>query len=140
MGKINWPRVMLGGLLWAVVYNVIMAACWFLFLKAAWLPAFQAAGHPFEETPEFIGTYLVLTLLAGIFALWLYAAIRPRYGPGPKTAACAGAAVWVIGVLLPTVLWNLLMHLPTQLIATDMGVSLVAVVKSTLAGAWLYKE
>jgi len=140
MGKINWQRVLLGGLLWAVVYNVIMAACWFLFLKAAWIPALQAAGHPFEETPEFIGTYLVLTLLAGIFALWLYAAIRPRYGPGPKTAACAGAAVWVIGVLLPTVVWNLLMHLPTQLIATDVGVSLVAVVAATLVGAWPYKE
>jgi hypothetical protein len=140
MGKINWQRVMLGGLLWAVVYNVIMAACWFLFLKAAWLPALQAAGHPFEETLEFISTYLVLTLLAGIFALWLYAAIRPRYGPGPKTAACAGAAVWTIGVLLPTLSWNLLIHLPTQLIATNVGVNLVAMVAATLVGARPYKE
>lgn len=140
MGKINWPRVMLCGLAWAVVYNVMMAACWFLFLKAAWIPAVQAAGHPFEETTEFISTYLVLTVLAGIFALWLYAAIRPRYGPGPKTAAVAGVALWVIGVLLPTLVWNLLIHLPTQLIVTDAGASLVAVVASTLAGAWLYKE
>jgi hypothetical protein len=66
--------------------------------------------------------------------------ILPQYGPGPKTAACAGAAVWTIGVLLPTVVWNLLIHLPTQLIATDMGASFVAVVVSTLVGAWPYKE
>jgi hypothetical protein len=117
-----------------------MAACWFMFLKAAWLPALQAAGHPFEETPEVIGTYLVLTLLVGIFALWLYAAIRPRYGPGPKTAACAGSAVWVLGALLPSVAWNLMIHLPTQLLATDVGAMLVAGVAATLAGAWLYKE
>ena len=140
MGKINWSRVMLGGLLWAVIYNVIMATCWFLFLRASWKPALQAVGLPLQLTAEFISTYLVLTLLAGIFALWLYAAIRPRYGAGPNTAVCAGVAVWVIGVLLPSAVWNLLIHLPTQLIATDVGVELVAVVASTLVGAWPYKE
>ncbi|HSE60477.1 MAG TPA: hypothetical protein VLA99_17380 [Nitrospiraceae bacterium] len=30
-------------------------------------------------------------------ALWLYAAIRPRFGAGPKTALYAGLGVWVLG-------------------------------------------
>jgi hypothetical protein len=33
-----------------------------------------------------------------------------------------------------------LIHLPTQLIATDAGASLVGVVAATLVGAWPYKE
>jgi hypothetical protein len=32
-----------------------------------------------------------------MWIMWLYAAIRPRYGPGPKTAAVAGFALWFIG-------------------------------------------
>ena len=43
--------------------------------------------------------FLAWGFLVGIFAVWLYAAIRPRYGAGPKTALCAGAAVWGIGYL-----------------------------------------
>src|SRR5207249_3963498 len=41
--------------------------------------------------------FLAWGFLVGIFAVWLYAAIRPRYGAGPKTALCAGAAVWGLG-------------------------------------------
>ena len=31
--------------------------------------------------------------------VWLYAAIRPRFGPGPKTAICAGLIVWGLSYL-----------------------------------------
>jgi hypothetical protein len=40
-------------------------------------------------------SFVLWGFLVGIFAVWLYAAIRPRYGDGPKTALCAGAVVWV---------------------------------------------
>ncbi|MGH9579875.1 MAG: hypothetical protein ACRD2R_02680, partial [Terriglobales bacterium] len=39
---------------------------------------------------------VLVNLGMGIWAMWLYAAIRPRYGPGPKTAAIAGFGWWVI--------------------------------------------
>jgi hypothetical protein len=38
------------------------------------------------------GSFNATGFLIGIFAIWLYAAIRPRHGPGPKTAVCAGAS------------------------------------------------
>ena len=47
-----------------------------------------------------LGMFVVWGFLVGIFAVWLYAAIRPRYGAGPKAALCAGAAVWGLGYLL----------------------------------------
>ena len=43
------------------------------------------------------------SFLIGLFAGWLYAAIRPRYGAGPKTALCAGLFVWFLGYLLTSV-------------------------------------
>jgi hypothetical protein len=50
-----------------------------------------------------LAMFTVWGFLVGIFAVWLYAGIRPRYGAGPKTALCAGAAVWGLGYLLASV-------------------------------------
>ena len=140
MGKINWGRVFLGGLLWAVVYNALGAASWYLFLKTEWTAAMEALGRPFHETAGFIAVFLLLTLVAGIFALWLYAAIRPRYGAGPKTAVCAGLALWLIGSLLPTIAWFRLLLLPVGLLIADLAAALVSIVVATVVGAWLYQE
>ena len=42
---------------------------------------------------------IAMTSALGIAAVWLYAAIRPRYGAGPRTAVIAGLAVWVMADL-----------------------------------------
>ena len=39
---------------------------------------------------------VLLFVVMGIGLIWLYAAIRPRYGPGPRTAAIAGFVMWLI--------------------------------------------
>ena len=54
--------------------------------------------------------FTVWGFLVGILAIWLYAAIRPRYGAGSKTALYAGAAVWGLGYLLGSVM-PLALHL-----------------------------
>ena len=37
-----------------------------------------------------IAVFVVLTFVLGLVTVWLYAAIRPRFGAGPKTAIIAG--------------------------------------------------
>ena len=140
MGKMNWGRIFLGGLLWFVVYHLLGAASWFLFLEKEWTPALAALGRHIEETPGFIALFLFLTLGFGVAAVWLYAAIRPRYGAGPKTAACAGLAVWKIGILLPTLAWGWLLGFPIGLIAGTVASALVGSVAATVVGAWPYQE
>jgi hypothetical protein len=142
MGKINWQRVFLGGLIWALVFNLVWAASLVLFGRAQWIAAYEAVGrHAPPLTAQFVVSFIVLTLLVGIFAVWFYAAIRPRYGAGPKTAACAGVALWVIGYLLPTIAWvALLLPLRTRVVVSASATALVAMVLATLAGAWPYKE
>ena len=141
MGKINWGRVVLGGVLWSVVYNMLVAVWIPFFLRIGWAPALEKLlGRPFHTTPEWIVFFLVLSLIAGIFSIWFYAAIRPRYGPGPKTAAYAGLALWLSVKLLPTLAWGWLLELPTRLVALDVVAGLVFIVAATLVGAWPYKE
>ena len=78
--------------------------------------------------------------LIGIYALWLYVTIRPRFGPGPRTAVIAGIAVWVPGSLLAMLLPAALHLFRYRLIAIGVAVDLVAMVAGTVVGAWLYKE
>ena len=87
-----------------------------------------------------IAVFVVWGFLIGIFAVWLYAAIRPRYGAGPKTALCAGSAVWGVGYLMPAV-GPLMMELfPTWMMAIGLGVGIVEILAATLLGARLYQE
>ncbi|MBA3656356.1 MAG: hypothetical protein H0W69_03280 [Gemmatimonadaceae bacterium] len=38
-----------------------------------------------------------MDVLMGILIVWLYAAIRPRFGPGMKTAVSAALFMWIVG-------------------------------------------
>ena len=76
----------------------------------------------------------------GILAIWFYAAIRPCYGPGPKTAALVGLVFWLISGLGPTLWWAHILRLPTGLVASTVVVGLIADVVATVLGAWPYKE
>jgi uncharacterized membrane protein len=80
-------------------------------------------------------------LIYGIFMVWLYAAIRPRYGAGLKTAVCAGLAVWAAGDLLPNAgfMWAAGLF-PTNLTVMTTAAGIIELVVAALAGAALYKE
>jgi hypothetical protein len=84
--------------------------------------------------------YVVWNFLLGIALVWFYAAVRPRFGPGPKTAVITGLAVWFVVWLLGfggTMIGGLF---PTNLVVTIVIWELFEVPIATLAGAWLYQE
>jgi len=138
MGKINWGRVFLGGLLAGVVFGALGAVNLFFF-KEDWSAALEHLGRPLEITAGWLVYGSILWLVLGIWAVWLYAAIRPRYGPGPKTAAYAGVALWFICALADAA-WASMVPIPIGLLATIVAVYLPVIVVATVAGAWLYKE
>lgn len=143
MGRVNWGRVVLGGLLWFVVYTLLGAAAAFLYLMREGREAFEQTGLrvvSHMSDPVFFTFVMVLTLVSGILSIWFYAAIRPRYGPGPKTAVVAGIAIWILAQLLPMLYWSQLLGLPTRLVVLNEVTTLVVGVAATLAGAWVYKE
>jgi uncharacterized membrane protein YoaK (UPF0700 family) len=140
MGKINWNRVVLGGLLAGLIINVIDFLTNTLFLKERWAAAMEAIGKPATMNSPQMVAFIVIGFLVGIMMIWLYAAIRPRYGAGVKTAFCAGTAVWVLACLLPTLTPMVLHIFPRRLMAIGVVVGLVESVLGAVAGAWLYKE
>jgi hypothetical protein len=94
-----------------------------------------------QETVGATVLIVVLGFLMMILVIWLYAAIRPRYGAGPGTAALAGVAAGLLMGVFPDIGWGLTLSLiPARVWAADAVVSLVAIVIATLLGAWVYKE
>src|SRR5262249_61502207 len=101
MGKINWGKVVLGGLLAGVIIDVVEGILEGVILGPEWRQAMQALGHPLQETGANITLHVLLGFAYGLVALWLYAAIRPRFGAGPKTALDAGLVGGVVGRVIP---------------------------------------
>jgi hypothetical protein len=140
VGKINWGKVVLGGLIAGIIIDVVEGILEGVILGPEWRQAMQALGHPLRETGTNVALHVLLGFAYGLTALWLYAAIRPRFGAGPMTAFYAGFGVWVLGSLLPSVNWGPRGLLPGHLFIIAVVVGLVEIVVATEAGAWLYKE
>jgi uncharacterized membrane protein YbhN (UPF0104 family) len=136
--KINFGRVILGGFLAGVVYNASALFLHQVVLKVPNDSQLKALG---KVMPQSSSTYVVWTILGfalGIASVWLYAAIRPRYGAGPGSAARAGVAVWFFSELFMAVVTSNLGVFTIQ----PLGLiwSLVASIVATILGASLYKE
>ena len=142
MGQINWGRVIPGGLLAGLVMNIGEAALHGGVLGRDVAELFKARGVPATGEPWQLASLVGVTFVLGVAAVWLYAAIRPRYGPGPRTALCAGLAVWVLahlwsGVYLAAGFGGLITE---RLAWLPVAWGLLEAPLGTLAGAWLYKE
>jgi hypothetical protein len=138
MGKINWSRMLLGGLLAGLVINIFEYVTNGVVLAAKWDAAMKALGRQLSMSA--VAVFIVGGFIGGIAAIWLYAAARPRFGAGPKTAALTGFAYWVVGYALP-ILGQLPLGLfPRRLLVIGSIVGLVEMVVGSVAGAWLYKE
>jgi len=138
MGKINWGRVILGGLVAGVILNIFESVLNGVVLTKDWQAAMSALGR--TMAPSAIAVFVIWGFLAGIAAIWLYAAARPRFGAGAKTAVITGFAFWIFCYVLPNMgQWAL--HLfPHRLIAIGTVVGLIEVLIGSVAGAALYKE
>src|SRR5438309_6854731 len=140
MAHTNRVRVILGGLLAGLVINIVEFITNGVVLREAWGQAMQALGKSGQLSAGAIVIFNIWGFLLGIAAVWLYAAIRPRYGAGPKTAIRAGLVTWGVGVFLANLGNYPLGLFPTRLLVITSIVALVEILIATEVGAWLYKE
>ncbi len=138
--KINWTRVILGGLLAGLIVNICEFLVNGLWLGSEWAAAMQTLNRPSQMGIGPAVIFWVWGFLIGVYALWLYVTIRPRFGARAKTAVIAAFAAWVPGSLLAMMAPAALGLLPRRLIAFGVLLALVEMVIGTVAGASLYKE
>jgi len=138
MGKINWGRVFLCGLVSGAVWGVISGPV-LLVVGQDFLAAIPVGNFFSPLQPGLVAFYSLLWFVMGVWMMWLYAAIRPRYGPGPKTAAIAGLATAVFGVLADAV-WVSMGVVPVEVVVAPVVAAVPILIVAAMMGARLYKE
>ena len=139
MGKINMQKVHIGGLVAGLVLNVIDFVMFGVVLKTQMAAAMQAIGKPAMTNAQ-IPWFVFLDFVGGIGMVWLYAAMRPRFGAGPGTAVKAGLAAWLFGSLLPTLFMWPMALMPQSLTIIMTVVPLVEWPLALGVGAKFYTE
>ena len=140
MGKINWGRVVAGGLLAGVVLNIIDFLTYGVWLKPDLAAAMTALGKQPSAMDNAVPLFVALDFVYGIGLLWVYAAIRPRFGPGVRTAVIAGVAVWFFIGLLRAIGDAPMGFMPQRVTVIVTIVTLVEYAVAGPVGAYVYKE
>jgi len=133
------PRVVVGGFVAGVVINLFEWLGSLLYMEEM-LAALEAHDLSFETTPGMMVVSVLMGFVAGFVAIWFYAACRPRFGPGPATAAKVALFLFLGGYFLAIVGYSFLGIFPTRMLTLWAGVALVELVLATIAGAWVYRE
>ena len=139
MNKINFARVVLGGFVAGVVLNIGE----FLLnsiVMGAQMRDFMARLNLPDPGGSFIVIAVLLTFILGVVIVWIYAAMRPRLGPGPKTAICAGVIAWILVCVYCGVINGVILRVPTNMMIIGIVWCFVEYTVAAIAGAWLYKE
>jgi hypothetical protein len=141
---VNWIRVLIGGLAAGLVMLVSQIVLHTVVLSedgkeliADWATRGLDASAALEPSIPFTAALF----LVGFVAVWVYAAIRPRFGPGVRTACYAGLVVWAVSHLFTGVYIHAgIVILPPRMVWLPVVWAFFEVQLATLIGAWLYHE
>jgi hypothetical protein len=133
-------RLMLGGIIAAIVYFIGDGVVHGVLLKEHWgaiLGAIHVDPEKALKSPAVFGLY---DLIKGFAAVWLYAAIRPRFGAGVGTAVIAGVFVWLVAIPLPLIGLIPMKFFSAGFVALWSAYAIIPMILGAIAGAWLYRE
>ena len=139
---INTGKVMIGGIVAGVVMNAIDFIVNMFIVGArmkAETDAFKPGLSDQMMSASTMVSYIVMDFVLGIALVWTYAAIRPRFGPGIRTASYAAILFWLLACIF------LLGYLHMGMMSTGLWftfafLGLVNFLLSAWAGAKFYTE
>lgn len=95
----NWKRITVGGLVSAVFTFVFAGVAGLLVTARIYMGMMQRLHLTMPFSTAAILWDVTASLISGLSVALLYAAFRPRFGAGPKTALLAGCAFWVVSAI-----------------------------------------
>jgi hypothetical protein len=139
---INTKKVLIGGFAAGVVLNVIDYVT-NVYILAARMKAESDAFKPGMSDQMMQGTkvasYIVMDFVLGLALVWTYAAIRPRFGPGMRTATYAALLFWILSLIFTSGFMQMGI-MSSGLWWTFAFIALVNFLVSASLGARLYSE
>ena len=140
--RMNVSKVVVGGIIAGIVMvlidfviNTYLLGPQYMTEMDAFKPGSSAA--MMAGNAKFV--YPLLDIILGIVLVWLYAAIRPRFGPGPRTAFLAAAVLWIVSCI--AYYGYLQMGMMSSGLWWEFSIAgLVALTISAMVGARFYAE
>jgi len=142
--NIDRQRLVLGGLAAGVVLNIID----FFSNGVIFASRMQADANAFKPGlgdqmaamgGGQIAVYVFFDFVIGFLLVWTYAAMRPRFGPGPRTAVYASLVFFVVG-LITTFGYKEMGVMSTGLWWSYTALWFINLVVAALVGAAVYRE
>jgi len=139
MDGINVGRWLGGGIAAGLVIWILEGVFGMLYMGTM-QAAMAAHGLSMEMNAGLFAISVVASLLTGLTLIFFYAAARPRFGPGPRTAAIVALALWLGGYVLSLLGYHLLGLFPVSMLVEWAAVGLVEMILAALLGGWIYRE
>lgn len=141
---INTKKVLIGGLAAGVVVNVIDWLMYGMILGDRMRAESNAFKPGLGDQMMNMGsgqmaTYVIIDLIIGLLLVWTYAAIRPRFGPGPKTAVYVAILFFILGCIMNSG-YMMMGMMSSGLFWTMCLIWLVNLIIAGIVGAMLYTE
>lgn len=139
MSRINIGRVLVAGLVAGAVANALDWV-WGTYLLADESAAMASRLNlNYATVQASLTTWIVVDFILGLLLVFTYAAIRPRFGPGPKTAFISGVTLWFTSTIMFAGLSSMGVFTQAAFLKSS-ALYLVSALAASLAGAALYKE
>ena len=136
----NWKRIVAGGVAAGALIDVLEGGLSGALFGGQFRSELAARGLDLSVGPLGAVFFTAWGFVLGFVSVWLYAAVRPRLGPGPRTAVLVALAIWLVSGVLPhlrdATLGILSLNLSLKFIALQLAWQIAA----TLLGAFIYRE
>lgn len=139
MHGINLNRLLVGGFVVGVLFWLLEAASSMIYLDDMRV-ALQAHNLVLQMKSSTWLASLAGFLMFGLTLVFMYVAMRPRFGPGPKTAIVAAVTLWLGGYVTSLIGYDQIALYPRSLLYLWGVVGLLQLIIGSLVGAWIYRE
>ncbi|MFN2601595.1 MAG: hypothetical protein ABR582_02435 [Gemmatimonadaceae bacterium] len=138
----NTSKVVVGGIVAGIVLNVVD---WFVYTKllvnqmTASMEQYKPGSSAIMMSGNAITIYIITDFVFGLLLVYTYAAVRPRLGPGPRTAATVAGLFWLFATFINAN--QLIMGMMDKNLFWETAlIQLITLVLGTWFGAMVYTE
>jgi hypothetical protein len=139
MKGINVARWLLGGLVAGIIIWVIEGAVGLVCMREI-RPALEAHGLSTQMGAGVVVLGIIASLIIGLTMVFFYAAARPRFGPGPRTAGLVAVVLWVGAYVVSLMGYEMLGLFPARMLVLWGTVGLGEMILASIVGACIYRE
>jgi hypothetical protein len=136
--RINRKRALLGGLVAGIV--ICLSAITMVPVVGNEMDLALARFNLPPLSPEAMVFFTFVSLTFGQILVWSYAAVLPRFGPGPKTAIIVALVIWVQAYLFSNVSMVFYGFMPVKLTVIGTVWGLGEILVAGIIGTRFYRE